>query len=307
MRITDPQVFLKKDHGFDAQRFPLLAFSPMGGREKFLREAKPGDVVFIAGTLTAPTPEAQRGRLLARVTVGHRPLDTLEVLDSLGVPVQPHERNAAGEYRWPDGLPLTSVRHVVGAPTLESLFGDNLSGNHWATFAMNVEHALDAEAAERLLALPTEPGTLPDVPLLSREATLGRVFRTSRRFELSGPPPAAWRRETGHTLTWGSAYALRLQGHADTIWKIGKAVDPVARCHTLSGHLLPPVSGLSWRLAQTVDFESELQAFAFEQAVHRRLDRFRVDPLREVFRAPAKDVQSAWDDVLFGGEWAVRT
>lgn len=306
MPPSAPQAFLKKDHGFNSHRFPLLAFAPMGGREKFLRESRPGDVVFIAGTLTHPTPEKQRGCLLARVTVGHRPVSTIAVLESLGVAVQPHEFNADGEYRWPDGLPLTSVRHVVGTPTLKSVFGNNLSGNHWATFAMNVEHTLDGDTAKKLLALPTVPGSLPDVPVLSREATLGRAFKTNRRFDLSGPPPAAWSRNVGHELTWGSAYALRLVGHQDDIWKIGKAVDPVGRCDTLSSQLLEPLTGLSWRLAQAVDFESETHAFEFEQAVLRRLERHRVQPLREVFRASAKGVQSAWDDVLFAGDWALR-
>ena len=200
MPNDQPQVFLKKDHGFNASRFPLLAFAPMGGRPKFLRESRPGDVVFIAGTMTWPTPEPQRGRLLARVTVGHRPVNTVAVLESLGVQIEPHERNEQGEYRWPDGLPLLTVELVRDSPKLEDVFGSNLSGNHWATFAIKVADALGDDVADQLLELPTDPGVVPDVPLLSREATLNRTFRTNRRYKLTGPPPSSWKRTTGRRI-----------------------------------------------------------------------------------------------------------
>jgi len=312
MSSPPPRVFLKKDHGFSAQTFPLLAFAPMGGREKFLRESDRNSTVFIAGTLTAPTPEHQRGRLLARVTVGHRPVSTVAVLESLGVQIQPHEYNAQGEYRWPDGLPLLTVELVQGSPLLKDLFGHNLSGNHWATFAMDVRHAIDDDAAQMLLELPTVPEPLPTVPLLTRESTLLRTVSSDRQYGASGPPPADWQGTAGHTLTWGSAYLLRLDStrrplsHGIPIWKVGKAIKPVERWKTLNRHLLPSVTGYRWSLVRTADFETEEHAFAFEQAVHRVLARSRLAPEREIFQATEKTISQAWSETLFSGDWALR-
>ncbi len=51
---------------------------------------------------------------------------------------------------------------------------------------------------------------------------------------------------------------------------------------------MPTVTGCSWRLAQKVDFESEQQAFDFEQAVLARLERYRMKPEREIVEARKK-------------------
>lgn len=307
-----PKVFLTKVWGFNPEEYPVLGFTPRGGRTKFLREAGPGDWVVLAGTLEAPTPEPERGRLLGMVRLGRTSVVTEAVLNALGTVIPEEHRNADGSYKWPEGLPMLEAVRFQPPPRLVDIVGSNLTGPHWASFALDVaaKDEVGPAGVEKILALSTAQADIAALPEFVRQDAVDRAISAGRFRATSGPPPSFERSASMRAEGEGVAYLLRLQRedrgnwNDDFVFKVGCTHDVQQRLKKLNAEIRPAVTRCRWRIERSHPFESETQAFGFEQLLLDRLRRKIVDGERECVRAQSKEVLHAWDTELLGGRWS---
>lgn len=300
------KVFLTKVWGFNPEEYPVLGFSSEGGRRKYLRESRPGDWIVLAGTRGAPTPPEQRGRLLGRVQLGTQELDVEEVLRSLGTDIPTDHYLRGGRYRWPFGLPLVEAERYTGLPDLAEVCGSYLPGTQWASYAIDVDNALGSEVLHRIEALSTEPAHILDVPAINIQRERQRILARNRRQGPTGPGPSDRRIGSDRNPGEASAYMLRLEGGRDSVFKIGFSGDVMSRLETFNKALLPSITGFSWRLVETLAFESEEQAYQFEQEVHRHLQKFRADSELEIYLIDQQEIEAAWKAAFYEGGWSGR-
>lgn len=149
-----------------------LVLNSLGGRRKFLRESGPSDWLVLAGTRGAPTPPEQRGRLLGRVQLGTQEIDVEEVLRSVAAEIPGDHYLQGGRYRWPYGLPIIAAERYPELTDLGELLGHYLPGTQWASYAIDLEKALDSESGRRIEDLRADP---PRSLKCSRSSVNGRV------------------------------------------------------------------------------------------------------------------------------------
>lgn len=70
IRADPPEVFLKSFYGFTPETWGFLGYTASHMRDRFLRESKPGALVVICGTSTAPEPK-ERLRVLGMQQQAH--------------------------------------------------------------------------------------------------------------------------------------------------------------------------------------------------------------------------------------------
>jgi|GEM_PF-1532175 len=293
-----PQWFLTKEWGFTPNTFPLVGFGQDAAREKFLREARPGDWLVIAGTKGKQTGPGDRGRLLGMCRAGKPRVEVEPILAELGTPILDEHRDEQGRYRWPHGLPMLEARAFVSKPDLKEVFGDYLPGLEWATYALR----LDDDRVAAIEALAWEPVALPSVPSLRAAQALSNALGAGGP---SGPRPSLSRTGSERQDQGASAYVFRLQGGVvPNAFKIGFSTDVPERLKTQNKQIRPTVTGCSWELVLTQNFPAEEQAFRFEQELIDRLRDRLVPPEAEIVSIQFKRLQTAWTDVLMGKRWA---
>lgn len=306
------KLFLTKVWGFDPESYPALGFNTEGGRNKYLREASPGDWIILAGTKSAPTAAEMQGRLLGRIRVGTEQIDVESVLRSINYPI-PHDHfNDDGVYRWPFSLPMLEAYRFTGYPDLRDVLGSYLSGQEWAAFAINLEDRLGTGAIEAINALATEKADIAEAEEIIRQRARGQALLANRQSTLTGPGPSTtregWERETTHA----AAYILRLNGPQEKysskqkeVYKVGYSGDPEKRVVELNRGLVSGVTGYAWEIALTQKFDDETQAYQFEQLVHSALTNRLVDGEREIYEIPFSDLQSTWITIFQKADWAL--
>jgi hypothetical protein len=296
--------FLTKVWGFDPEIYPALGFNSVGARRNFLRASSPGDWVIFAGTLGQETNLEDQGRLLGKVQLGPEEIDVEQTLRSVGYNIPKNQYNPEGKYKWPFGLPIISALRFSGKPRLVDVLGSNLSGSHWATFALDVSEKLGDEAQAKLEALPSETARIVEAPAIIRQLARQRVFLLNRG--VTGPGPSPSRSGSTRVLGEASAYRLELQGTgARDVFKIGFSKDVDVRLGSHNKPLLSSITGYSWKLLDNLQFPTEGQAYNFEQIVHRRLRPFLVDGESEIYQLARKELDRVWQDVLYRADWAI--
>lgn len=105
-------IFLTKVWGYDPPTWPVLGFGKVGGVNKLQSEYMTGDWVVLVGTLSDPTLEQERGRLLGMIQITNTVVDVKPVLDSLGTDLRPETFRENGEFRWPKGFPYLAAKHL---------------------------------------------------------------------------------------------------------------------------------------------------------------------------------------------------
>lgn len=297
------RIFLTKVWGFNPESYPTLGFSSEGGRNKFLKESKPGDWVIVAGTRAAPTEEKDRGRLLGKIQLGNQQVDVEEVLRSIGTATRPEDYHDDGTYRWPFGLPMLQAYRFVDPPDLKKLFGSYLSGTEWAAYALEVGEKLGTEAVVKINALQVEPVQIAEAPAIVRQRERQRSFILAGG--ATGPGPSTSRSGSEREAGVASAYLLELQGGQKRVYKVGYSGDVGGRIMSLNKGLISSVTGYVWKPLLTQPFTSEKQAYEFEQILHKRLRQSLVEGEQEIYSINRKDIEAAWSDILFRGDWAV--
>jgi hypothetical protein len=298
------KVFLTKVWGFNPEEYPVLGFNSEGGRRKFLRESGPSDWVVLAGTRDAPTPPEQRGRLLGRVQLGTQEINVEEILRWVGTQIPNEHYLEGGRYRWPYGLPMIAAERFPELPDVAQLFGSYLTGTHWASYAIDLEAAFGSEILKTIEALGAEPVGILEVPAIIRQRERQRALARNQSEGPTGPGPSDHRKGIVRNSGRAWAYLLKLEGGKDNVFKIGFSQDVESRLATLNKGLLSTLTGFSWRLVERLAFGSEEQAYKFEQEVHGRLQRFRVETELEVYLVNQQQIESAWREVFFEARWA---
>ena len=109
-------VYLTKVWGFDAPVGPL-AFSFEGWRDRARKMLRPGDLVLLVGTKSAPTPEEDQGRLLGMMEPTTEPVMALDY----DLRPRPQDFDQARRYRWPYGLINLRAWRFPDHPPLERI------------------------------------------------------------------------------------------------------------------------------------------------------------------------------------------
>lgn len=310
------RLFLTKTWGFSPRSYPVLGFSRGGGRDKFLREATSDDWVAVIGTTTAPTIPEERGRLLGRMRLNTRRLVSVEqVLCELGTDIPEDHYNEDGSYKWPEGLVMLEAERFEPMPRVRDVLGHGLPGFHWVSYALDAaaQDSVGPAGVDAILACPRVAVPVTPVPTVLREAAIDRVMKGQRSFGPTGPPPSFSSSGCTRTEGEGVAYLLQLQRQDRRgsrawspvpVFKVGKAADLDQRLATLNKEIRPGITSCRWVLRRFVPFETERQAYAFEQAVIAALRRRRVEGERECFDVAEREVAQRWENVLFDGAWA---
>jgi T5orf172 domain len=297
------RLFLTKVWGFDPEIYPALGFNSDGARRNFLRASSPGDWVVFAGTLGPETNADDQGRLLGKVQLGPEEIDVEDTLRSVGYDIPKNQYNANGKYKWPFGLPIISALRFPDKPRLLDVLGSNLSGSHWAAFALDVREKLGAEAQAKLEDLLSEPAHLVQAPAIIRQRERQRALISNRG--VTGPGPSTERAASHSTPGAGAVYIFELQGARD-VFKIGYSTDVEGRLAALNKPLLPGITGFLWKLALAPQrFPTAQQAYDFEQIVHKHLRSHLVDNEQEIYRISRKELDRIWQGVLYRADWAI--
>jgi hypothetical protein len=301
----EPRYFLTKIWGWSPETRLTFGFSTEAARNKYLREARHGDWIVIAGTKSAPTAPDERGRLLGMCRVGHEKVNAAEIIKAIGAPLTEIDLDDNGQYRWPWAMPIIEAVRFSPLPDTKDVLGSYLSGQDWGMFALNIEERIGAAAVEALKKLPTVPCEIARVPLLDKEVAYSEAMTLQRTYGASGPPPTATRSGSERQMGVGYAYAFALVGgQVPGAIKIGSTRDPKERLKQLNKELRPHLTGCEWTFKLGQIFSSETYAYRFEQMLLRQLKDHRVDGDREVVSMSLDSVTKAWTDLLLSKQWA---
>lgn len=102
----------------------------------------------------------------------------------------------------------------------------------------------------------------------------------------SGPPPSSSRAGVDRTVSKGFTYALALQGSEISAIKIGFTSDVVRRIGTLNREIRPALTKCSWSLLDCWAFETEDEAYEFEQKLLLLFQEHLVSGEREIISIP---------------------
>lgn len=301
-----PKLFLTKVWGFSPETYPALGFNSEGARNKFLKESQPGDWVLLAGTKGSPTHPKDQGRLLGKVQLGKDQIDVEKVIKSIGTEIPPDHYNEDGRYKWPYGLPMLKAFKFVGSPDLSDLFGNYLTGMQWASYALDIEDKLGQEAITKILSLKTSETSIIAAPAIisQRERHDALALNRTKKGQ-TGPGPSDSRSGSTSEKSSASAYLLQLC-HKDKpidIFKVGYSGDVITRLSDLNKGLLFTVTAYQWKIILTQEFATAKNAYDYEQLIHRRLLKNRVENEQEIYSTKLKVIKSAWTDILYSMEW----
>jgi hypothetical protein len=301
-----PALFLTKTWGWSPETHPTFGFSKEGARFKFLREAKPGDWIVIAGTKEPPTAPHEQGRLLGMCRVGHEKVDGAAIMRAIGTELTDAELDEDGRYRWPWAMPIVEAVRFSPQPDTKKLLGSYFAGQEWAAYALGVEERLGLEAGEKILALPSVPCAIARIPMLDREVAYSEAMALQRKYGASGPPPSAARSGSERELGIGYAYAFSLVGGLiGGAIKVGSTRDPKERLRQLNTELRFHLTGCKWEFRLGQIFPSETYAYRFEQMLLRQLQGRLVPGDREVVAMPYQEFEREWTNLLIGKQWTL--
>ncbi len=299
------RAFLTKVWGFDPTTVPTIGFNTPAGRKKFRHESEYGDWLYLAGTKSFPTDPAHQGKLLARVKLGTQEINVEKVLRSINAFIPDDHYTDKGRYKWPFGLPILEAEILTGQPDLKQVVGSYLSGNQWATYALDVEATLGLEVLEALESLEAEPVSIVDAPEINKHKQFNEslALASERNSGNTGPGPSLTR--SGSEIPDGpvSAYIMQFLGSEKSIYKVGYSRDPEKRNQYLNRGLITELTGYSWKLTHQQPFTSGQLAYNFEQLVHEQLREKLVDGQNEIYYIDEEELVRTWHDVFCEKNW----
>lgn len=277
------RVFAKRFYGFSPDSHPIVAFGKAGNRDALIAASSPGDLIVFVGTQDAPTPEAERGRLLGIAEFARVAVDVWDVLDP--ATMRPSDLAADGSLLWPKGLPiLRAWRFDEPRLKLIDVLREQLT---YEATVRAVE--LDEADTRAVLALPKSAVTIPLVPHLAKLLALNDALAFGR--PTTGPLPGDWTgtvTRTARAEAW--TYAMRFGRRG--IWKIGHSQDVEQRLHEVNLHVPVEEIGEAWTLALKQRWPDSGSAYAMEQRVFQALSTFRT--AGERVRCGEAQMLSAW-------------
>lgn len=257
-------VFMTKTWGFGVPASPLQ-FGAEGDRDRARNEKlEDGDLVVFVGTLQHPTPENERGRVLAIVEPTKRPVRSLDY----PVEENPWDFNDDGTYKWPYALTVRRAWRLLDRPH----FKDITDRSFDRVSARTIVPLTDDEA-EPILGLRRE-----EVPLAQPLSvkTLAEIDGEAAAIRQSAPPPTTTRRGSMHMRRHPAfTYAMRIEGAHEMSFKIGWAFDYRLRQRQFNRAALPQLGGLRYRTCYYELWDTARQAFSMEQSLLASLRHLR--------------------------------
>jgi hypothetical protein len=286
--------------GFGPETWGAVGFSVESVRNSLADDLrKKGGLVLTIGTQGDETAPEDQGRLLGLHQLGTMPIRTEELVEP-GV-WRTHLRDNGGVPKWPFGLPIISADRFDDPPRRRDLLPRLHAENLHRKLASNYEELTDDEAAAILALARTPVAAIWSTPT-SAFATrwLGRAP--------TGPRPSPGVRilsaHSGPAATYcfvleGSALAMVASnvaplGSGLKIYKVGFSNDPERRRSELNAYL-PDNLTLEWRPVYAEWHTDEINAWAMEQEVFRRLRMLDAQHVKgEIFTARPKVLDSTW-------------
>lgn len=274
-------IYLTKVWGFAPPVGPLQ-FSVGGWRDRARELLQPGDLVILVGTLSEPTLEEERGRVLGMMEPTSQPVMSLDY------PLRTRSEDFdKGEYRWPYGLMNIRAWRFDEKPRLEAIS----ERKFYTDSAMGIVPLTADEASKLLSFRRTEVEML--MPTASAMARLEEAGRARKR----SPPPAEtmrpgimqMRRFSAHT------YVMAVEGASPTAHKIGWAFDYKQRAKTFNHSAMPQLGGLKYQPILYHLWDTARQAFAHEQHLLTQFDSARHKSNHEIVIGLKHDqIREAW-------------
>lgn len=297
------KLFLTKTWGFNPEEYPFVGFSSKAGQNKYLKEASRDDWVVIVGTREEPTPPEQQGKILGICKLGKEKIDPVTVLNEIGTTIKPHEYKKNGEYRWLWALPMLKAKKLDPPVDCNSVIGSYLPGQHWATYAQDVEAKLGVSAVKDLLSLNYKDCEVHDITSLNQANVFSDTLNLERNYGRTGPPPSSKRSGSERELGKGYTYALKLIGRDFDAFKIGMTHDVEVRLKTLNSEIRPVVTGCSWEPFLIQSFLTEQMANNFEQIILNHFVDYKFYGEREIIKVSPKELLSIWGKLFAQKKW----
>lgn len=279
------KLFSTRVWGFDPTKWPVITFNADGYRQNLLNESDVGDRIIFVATKNANADEADQGRILGMAEIGRVPVDTLAILDREDTEAGNWEPygDRTGTFKWPKALLMTKAWEAIDKPLLTEVMPQL---NYSATYSA-VE--ILSPYKEAVLKINWRSHPLPENEIRKRLSKLDDQF--AARKTRPGPPPSSWSGEvTRDTSVQAYTYVLRYGKH--DLWKVGRAIDPKARCYEINTHVPVEITGEAWKLEYTAKWPNLDRAHEIEQEIHKLLDKFGVG--FERFRCSKRDLEDAW-------------
>ena len=279
-------IYMTKVWGFGVPCGPLQ-FSTNGWRENAREVLQPGDLVVCVGTKGEETAPRSQGRLLGMME------PTTEVARSFDFELQTRavDYDDEGNYRWPYALlNRRAWRFSEPRPLLEEISS--------RSFAMDSALGivpLTADEAARIESLPKE-----EVPLLAPVRAVARIEGEDVARRRAAPPPTTQRAGVMHVRRAPAyTYAMKIEGAAETLFKVGWAFDYKKRERDFNLSSLPRLGGLRYRAALYQLWDTARDAYKMEQTILRKFDAQRHPSNREVLFGISYDtLHAAWVEYL---------
>jgi len=273
-----PRVWLKAFWGFDPGNEGYLGFTRPGDRDRFLNEARLGDLVLIYGADAAETAAENRRQALGFLELELKPIADRERLSTEGLRM----KIANGwENRWTFAVPAKRAWQVRRRIEVKHIAPRTYTHARARVIASRGE-LLTAEEAANSLKLPVVPvsvfGEPPIVEEQQAEISLQSIFKPSR-----GISPAFGSRTSEYEDGEHFLYVLQLVGDIasllgrpasvlrnQSLVKIGFSREPKRRRDEHNA-ALPPAGHLRWNLELTS------RAFVDGQAAKNAEDRMKAE------------------------------
>lgn len=257
-------VFITKTWGFGYPAGPLQ-FGAQGDRDRARNERlSEGDFVVYVGTLNEPTPEEERGRLLALVEPTKLPVRSLDY----PVDQNPWDFNDDGSYKWPYGLQLKKAWILEDRPLLKSISDRKFGRDSARTIVPLTEEESIQVLGLRRKAVPlSRPLSVANLAELKGEATA---------MKQTAPPPTTQRAGCMHMRRHAAfTYAMSIEGASISAFKVGWSFSFRKRQKQFNQASMPMLGGLKYQTKLHKLWDTARQAFAMEQQVLYQLREMR--------------------------------
>jgi len=279
-----PKYFLKKVWGYDPQRWPVIGFGQEAGARKLEREYNTGDWLILAGTLNAPTPEDDRGRMLGMIQITNTIVNVKDVLDALDTDLEEHEFDENGNFKWPFGFPYLKAFRFVNKPLLHDEFPGMFPDRTGAKYAAQ----FDQVSVERILEYEIEEDAFAIAPCLEEEL---------RRSTLLGRGPAPGLGERNSLYEDGDNWVYIFKIAETNFYKIGRSNNPQSRLKQFNTAPHAIWSKKPLKLIRAQECPSAADAHRLEGLVHENLRTYHES--HECFEVPKLEyVERALTDAI---------
>jgi hypothetical protein len=212
-----PRVWLKAFWGFDPSNEGHLGFTRPGDRERFVAEARPGDLVLIYGADAKETAAQDRRQALGFLEIDPVPVSDRDRISPNGLRTK-IERG--WQNRWTYAVPVRRAWRVNRRIEVKNIAPNTYTHDRARVLASRGELMTEQEAANAL-QLPVTPVNVfgePPIATDSAEFQMETVFRPSRGLTPSFGPRSSDYGDGEHYL-----YMLQMDGDIGAL--LGRRAD----------------------------------------------------------------------------------